>query len=207
MLKLFFCRAQGETPAVSEELFSSYRKEKLAALKAPRARREAVFSELLLRFALREIGLAVDGPLEIAAGEYGKPFLKGGEAQFSISHSCGAILCAVSDRDVGADVQIRSKAKLPLMERFFAEEERAYVLSSQDTDDAFTEIWAKKESWIKRSGLGLSLPLPSFSVLSDEIAPLIFCRREGEYTAAVCGEAVPGAEIDWIEVNEDALLK
>ena len=206
MLKAYYCRVAGDPPTVPEALLSSYRKEKLDVQTAPSARRESVFSELLLCCALCDSGFQIDGPLEISEGEHGKPFLTGREVFFNLSHSSDMLLCALSDCEVGADVQIRSEAKLPLMERFFAEDERAYVLSAQDTDDAFTEIWTEKESWIKRCGLGLALPLRSFSVLDKNIAPLLAHRGEGEYHLSVCGEAVREGAIEWIEVKEDALL-
>lgn len=206
MLRVYFCRPEGEAPELAEGLLSSYRREKLAALKAPRARSESVFSELLLRRALADSGFPVEAPLDIAAGEHGKPFLPGGECFFSISHSAGAVLCAISDRETGADLQIVTRAKPPLMERFFAEEERKYVLSSEDADGAFTEIWTKKESWCKLSGFGLALPLSSFSVLDESIAPLMRHRRIGEYHLAVCGEAARDGEIEWTEIKTDALL-
>ena len=206
MLRVYFCRPEGEAPEHAEGLLSAYRREKLAALKTPRARSEAVFSELLLRRALAVSGFPVGATLDIAAGEHGKPFLPGGEFFFSISHSAGAVLCAISDRETGADLQIVTRAKPPLMERFFADEEREYVLSAEDADGAFTEIWTKKESWCKLSGLGLALPLKSFSVLDESIAPLMRHRRIGEYHLSVCGEAARDGEIEWIDVNEDAFL-
>lgn len=206
MLRVYFCRPDGDAPELAEGLLSAYRREKLAALKVPRTRSESVFSELLLRYALSDSGFPVDTPLAIEAGEHGKPYLTGGECFFSISHSAGAVLCALSDREIGADLQIRTKAKPPLMERFFSEDERKYILSAENTEEAFTEIWTKKESWCKLSGLGLALPLKSFSVLDESISPLMLHRRAGEYHMSVCGEAARGGEIEWIEVKTDALL-
>ena len=206
MLKAYFCRLSAETPTVPEELLSSYRKEKLAAQNAPLLRRQSLFSELLLRYALRDCGYSSELPLEITVGEYGKPRLRDGEYCFSISHSAEMLLCALSDREIGADVQLRSKAKRELMERFFTAEELNYVLASEDADDALTEIWTKKESFCKLSGKGLALPLPSFSVLDAQISPLLEHRKIEGYHAAVCGEAVREGEIKWIEVKTDALL-
>ena len=206
MLRVYFCRPEGGEPEIPEGLLSAYRTQKLAAQKNPLVRRESLYSELLLRRALSDSGLAVDTPLQITAGEYGKPRLPGGEVFFNLSHSVGAILCAVSDAEIGADLQLRAKAKPPLMKRFFADEEREYVLGAADADEAFTEIWTKKESWCKLSGKGLALPLESFSVLDERIAPLLWHRRAGEYHAAVCGEAVREGRIEWIEVKTEELL-
>ena len=205
MVKVYFCRLCGETPAVPEAQLSSYRIEKLAAQKAPLLRKQSLVSELLLRYALRDCGFSSDQPLKITTGEYGKPHLSGGECCFSISHSGDMLLCALSDREIGADVQRRSKAKRALMERFFAKEEMYFVLAAEDEDDAFTETWTKKESFCKLSGKGLAL-LPSFSVLDAQIVPLLVHHKIGDFHAAICGEAVREGEIEWIEVKQDALL-
>ena len=205
MLRVYFCLAEGDAPAFPDGLLSAYRKEKLALQKNPSVRSRSLFSELLLRYALRDCGFAPDAPLEITVGEYGKPRLTGGELCFNLSHSADALLCAVSDRRLGADVQRIGAAPDVLMERFFAEEERAYVLSSETADEAFTEIWTKKESWCKLSGKGLALPLPSFSVLDAQIAPLLWHRRAGDYHLCVCGEAVPAGQIEWYEVKTKEL--
>ena len=206
MLKVYYCLLGEEASDIPHGLLSAYREEKLAVQKAPLVRRQSLFSELLLRFALKDNGLASDSPLEITVGEYGKPRLRGGGLCFNLSHSGDALLCALSDREIGADVQRKTLVKLPLMRRFFAEDEQSYVLSAADADEAFTEIWTKKESRCKLSGKGLSLPLRSFSVLDVEISPLLWHRREGEYHIAACGEAVRDGQIDWIEVKTGLLL-
>ena len=206
MLRVYFCCPDRDAPELHEGLLSVYRREKLAALKAPRVRSESVFSELLLRFALLDSGFSANTPLAIEAGEHGKPFLADGKCFFSISHSAGALLCALSDRELGADLQLTTKVKPQLMDRFCADDERDYVLSVKDADEAFTEIWTKKESWCKLSGFGLALPLSSFSVLDEKIASLMRHRRAGEYHVSVCGEAARAEEIEWIEVRTDALL-
>lgn len=205
MLKVYFCLLGDETPDIPSGLLSAYREEKLAAQKAALAHRQSLSSELLLRWAMTDCGLSPDTPLEITVGEYGKPRLRGGEICFNLSHSGNALLCALSDREIGADVQRRTQAKPPLMERFFSEDEQSFVLSAANTDDAFTEVWTKKESRCKLSGKGLALPLRSFSVMDKEIAPLLWHRREGEYHIAVCGEAVRDGQIDWIKVKSGLL--
>ena len=206
MLKVYSCLLGEELPEIPSGLLSAYREEKLSAQKALHARRLSLYSELLLRYAMKDSGYAPDTPLKITAGEYGKPRLRGGEIYFNLSHSGDALLCALSDSEIGADAQLLTQAKLPLMKRFFAEDEQSFVLSAADADEAFTEIWTMKESFCKLSGKGLTLPLPSFSVLDDEIAPLLWYRKKGEYHFAVCGEAVRDGQIDWIEVKTGLLL-
>ena len=61
MLRVYFCLAEGDAPAFPDGLLSAYRKEKLALQKNPSVRSRSLFSELLLRYALRDCGFAPEG--------------------------------------------------------------------------------------------------------------------------------------------------
>ena len=205
MLKLYFCSLVEEEPGLPPGLLSSYRTEKLSSLKNSLVRRQSIFSELLLRYTLRDSGFPLATPLEIVEAEQGKPYLQNESCFFSISHSENAVLCALCDSEVGADLQIRSKFKTALAERFFTPDEQTYILSSADVDAAFTEIWTKKESWCKYTGQGLGLSLSSFSVLDDQIAPSLWHMTEGEYHISVCTDKLPD-QIGLNIIDASALL-
>ena len=206
MLRLYYSRIPDEEYTIPAELLSSYRAEKIEKLNNARARRQSAAAELLLRFALTDSGFSMDGPPDIAVGKYGKPFLRSGECFFSLSHSADALICALSDREIGADVQLRSAAQPTLIERFLAEDERSYILAAADPDGAFTEIWTKKESYVKRDGRGLAPPLGSFCVFDGAIAPLLWHASAEEYHLALCSEAVTAERPELIEVKADALF-
>lgn len=166
---------------------SAYRRERLEQVRTELGRKQGGGAELLLCRALEELGL--ETPPDIAADENGKPRLRGGELFFSLSHSGPFVLCAVSDRELGADIQERKPFNERLARRFFAPDELARILSAPDRDRTFTEIWAQKESYIKALGLGLKLPLESFSVLSLPEPWRLWHRSGGRFTAAVCTES------------------
>ena len=196
MLKLYYCRLPDSAPDVPSELLSAYRREKL----------EKQTNERVRLRSLRDGGFAVDGPLNIVVSERGKPFLQGGGCFFSLSHSADAVLCALGDRNVGADIQIASKANEALIGRFFSEEERAFVRGSEDPDRAFTEIWTKKESFCKMDGRGLALPLGSFSVFDPHTAALLWHTTAGEYYLALCSDTVKTERPEVIEVETGVLF-
>lgn len=206
MLNLYYCRLPEEEPAVPEGLLSAYREEKLKKQTNARARLQSVNAELLLRRALKDSGFPPNGPLDIGAGEFGKPFLRGGECFFSLSHSACELLCALGSREIGADIQVKTKARPSLMMRCFSEAEQSYVFDAADPDAAFTEIWVKKESLIKRIGRGLAIPLASFCVFDGEIAPLIWHTTEGEYHLAVCSDLIATEKPKLIEVKTSVLF-
>lgn len=67
--------------------------------------------EALVRFALKECWNLSPETYRIARGEKGKPFIVGVEnVFFNISHSGDYVVCAVSDREVGIDIEKRTRA-------------------------------------------------------------------------------------------------
>ncbi len=128
--------------------------------------------------------LALDAPPMLAYGAHGKPELAGGGPQISLSHTRGAVACAVSDAPVGVDVeplgrQIRDWGRLA--ERFYAPEEQSYAGSPE----RFLEVWTRKEAYLKRDGRGLSLPLGQINTLS---IPEISTRFADGFVISFCGE-------------------
>ena len=207
MLKLYYCRLPDRTPAVPAERLSAYRREKLEKQKNEQARLRSLTAELLLRYSLNDGGFSVDGPLDIGVGEQGKPFLRDGRCFFSLSHSADMVLCALCDREIGADIQIASKANDALIRRFFAEDERDFICSAQDPDAAFSEIWTEKESYCKMDGRGLALPLGSFSVFDPRIAALLWHMTAGEYHLALCTDMLNTDRPEPIEVRTGVLFQ
>ena len=206
MLKLYYCRLPDSTPAVQTERLSAYRREKIEKQTNERVRLRSLTAELLLRHALRDGGFAVEGPLNIVVSEQGKPFLRDGRCFFSLSHSADMVLCALCDREIGADIQIASKANDALIRRFFTEDERDYICRAQDPDAAFSEIWTEKESYCKMDGRGLALPLGSFSVFDPRIAALLWHTTAGEYHLALCSDTVKTEQPEPIEVETGVLF-
>ncbi len=125
-----------------------------------------VLGELLLR----EMLLHLTGCVVVSLGRdpYGKPYWREQTAvQVNISHSGNFVACAVAPASVGIDVQVSSQASPALVRRFFAPEEARYVMEGEADSQAlrFCRIWSMKESYIKRDGRGLRIPLNSFDVL------------------------------------------
>ena len=96
---------------------------------------------------------------EIFYGEKGKPY-KAGEF-FNVSHSGDFAVIAVSDKEVGVDVEKIRDIKSAVIKRAFSENEKAFILSPKD----FYKGWTLKESLLKCIGCGLISRLnevPSF---------------------------------------------
>lgn len=167
---------------VSQELYEKFYK-KASAERRQRAdqyrcwedARRCIFAEGLLRFSLQE-AYGYCPNMEICHGEHGKPFIKGMEGfQYNLSHSgkwvvIGYVVPGLDGgTGVGIDVEkIRQSGNWEKMAaRFFAKDELEYVSLASDEKEKverFTEIWTRKESYVKCLGCGLSKNLDAFSV-------------------------------------------
>lgn len=143
-------------------LLDTKRCEKVAALKHEKERLRSIYAGLLLRHAFLAEGYAeaVWQQIQTAEGVYGKPYLLNCEPFFySLSHSGEWVICAVDDRETGADIQAVGALKMAVAKRFYADKEYERLLTlASDTDRQTRElyrIWAAKESCVKLTGRGI----------------------------------------------------
>ena len=108
--------------------------------------------------------------------EYGKPYLEGGELFFNLSHSGEYTACAISDKEIGIDIQ-KICMKEYAMRRICTPEEQAQIKTAED----FTRIWVIKESYAKAKGIGISLGLQNINALSLKDAEV---WQQDEYMVA-----------------------
>ena len=152
--------------ALAYDRVTEKRREKADKYKFSKDRRLCLGAELLLREAMDRQGYD-QTPLELSEGLYGKPFLpKAPEFRFNLSHSGDMVLCAVSDRDVGCDIEEMTHVSLKMAERFFYREEYQRILScptEEEQREMFFRLWTLKESFVKASGEGLAYPISRVS--------------------------------------------
>lgn len=156
---------------------------------------------------------------EFVYGPHGKPYFKDCVLKeekplfFSLSHSGDYVLCALSDEEVGADIQRIPGADVKkilreeqIAERFFTEQERIWYQQedvaasflSEQKRRRFYRIWAAKEAYMKWTGNGLTEGISAFGVdldagiITGEMQVRI-CEVKApfDYTACVCvGEKI-----------------
>lgn len=117
----------------------------------------------------------------------GKPHIKDAKAGISLSHTDGLAAAALSQSgNIGIDAEkIYEKDPVPLAARFFTASEKDLVISSDYPPLTFTEIWTKKEAYLKYLGAGLSIPLSSFDVGAPKM-PRFAVFREDDVIITVC---------------------
>lgn len=146
-----------------------------------------------------------DSPAQLAfdLGAYGRPELRASSScnpdavrvRFNLSNTRGLVACAVTwDFDVGVDVEDmeRNTATTAVADRFFSPHEVSALraLAPHHQARRFFELWTLKEAYIKARGLGLAIPLESFSfVVSEAGRPGIdFEPSVGDEPTAWCFE-------------------
>ena len=179
-------------------------------------RRRALAAGALLRRALSEAG--VDEEIFVY-GPYGKPRLAGDPGvHFNLAHAGDRAMCVISEHRVGCDVERRGRRGAQVAERFFAPEEYERILAAPESerDALFTRFWALKESFLKATGLGLTLPLGAFAVDLD--GDRITIRQDvdkneyrffeldpaDEYQYAVCEQNGPDEPptVEWVDLEK-----
>jgi len=140
------------------EALPDLRKEKINRLKHDKARKLSLGAWIVLKKALEQYGCKADDA-GFAYSKAGKPYLAGcPELHISISHSESIAMCAVSEYEVGADVEYISKFKEGVCHRFFTKNECEYIFlpaSKELQTDRFFRMWTLKESYSKLTGKGI----------------------------------------------------
>jgi len=112
--------------------------------------------ELTVEELIEEIKETVD--FQYIHGDEGKPYWKNEKMPFfNISHSDGIVVIAISDSELGIDIQkIKSKNELQMAKRFYSEKEARIVADSEAQGfEAFYRLWARKEALGKCTGKGV----------------------------------------------------
>ena len=138
-------------------------------------RHQFLLTRALVRDVLSRYVGVEPSALMFTRNKYGKPSLAlpaDCPITFSLSHTKGLSVCAVAlDRPIGVDVENvhRSTHHEELADRFFAPSETAFLNGLRDDQKGseFIRLWTLKEAFVKARGLGLSIPLNSFAVLSS----------------------------------------
>ena len=119
---------------------------------------------LLEAYALQQMGGDVHS-CQMKHGEQGKPYIEEHpDVFYNLSHSGHWIVCAVGTQNLGIDIEQESKYKEGVVIRCFPEEEGKILMEEEPEKrpGVFAAYWTMKESFMKFSGLGFSLPLKAF---------------------------------------------
>ncbi|WP_191961955.1 4'-phosphopantetheinyl transferase family protein [Staphylococcus aureus] len=152
------------------------RRQKINKFKFIEDKKRSLIAGLLVKTMLNELSLCDVSKTKFSKGCYGKPYIKNKRnLHFNISHSGDYVCCAISDNEVGIDIErINTSMDIDVFQNYFTNcEWKQLSGDSRNKYEKFFSLWTLKESYIKRSGKGLNKDLSSFSIsLSEPIQVL-----------------------------------
>jgi len=175
-----FDRLDQYTDEAYEKHLSSlpaWRGEKALQYKKLDDRKRSVLAFVLLQRALREEYGITEIP-EFVYNEFGKPSFSNLPIHFSLSHCKEAVACAVSDNNVGIDVEGIVPYNPDVARRVCTVAELETLTQSENQDTEFIKMWTMKESISKFDGRGLTMSfneidIGNYTMLTQEASNYI----------------------------------
>lgn len=169
---------------------SPERRQKVDSYRFDKDRRLCLGAEMLLQYGLRQANVEYD-QVRIKAGPYGKPSFENIPLYYNISHSGDWVMCAISDNEIGCDIEKIQSADLHIAERFFCPEEYHHIAeqkSELERNLLFYRYWTLKESFMKATGLGMKLPFNDFRIELGESIRVAQAVDKRKYSFAEFGD-------------------
>ena len=169
MIKLAYCNVENLDLKRAYDAVPKDRQDKIDFFRFEKDKKLSAGAYLLLKKLLLEENIT--NPL-FKTGKYGKAYISNFEnIYFNLSHSGKMVLCAISDREVGVDIEyIDHEIDLSIAQHYFYNKEYESIMNSQNPADEFFKYWVLKESYMKYTGLGMNLKLDSFEIkIEDKI--------------------------------------
>ena len=139
------------------------RREKILRYYKSEDRKRSLGAGIIIEQILKENGLSED---HLKYSENGKPVAD--NLFFNVSHAGDYVVGVSSDCDVGCDIEKIIDTPFEIAEHYFNQSEIEYIKSESDKNKAFFTLWTLKESYMKMTGMGMSLPLDSFEIIKTE---------------------------------------
>ena len=171
-----FDRLDQYTDEAYEKHLSSlpaWRRKKALQYKKLDDRKRSVLAFVLLQHALREEYGITEIP-EFVYNEFGKPSLPNLSIHFSLSHCKDAVACAVSDHNIGIDVENILPYNPDVARRVCTAAELEMLEQSENKEADFIKLWTMKEAIYKFDGRGLTMSfkeinIEDYMILTHEI--------------------------------------
>jgi len=151
---------------------------------------------VLLKHALEKEGLSYE-TLKFNKTVEGKPFLESNpNLHFSISHAGEYVVCAISDKPVGVDIEsIDRDVFLPgklqrldaMAQKCLSENEMKKFIQSNEVEkkELFIKYWTRKEAYSKVIGKGIGMDFSTIDTETDSMRYKSNWIKEG-YMLSIC---------------------
>jgi len=188
-----------DIPETMLSRLSKNRRTKVLEIKPPLSKKTSVAVYLLLRRALFDV-YGIDEVVEFEYTAKGKPLLKDHpHIHFNFSHSKNLASCAVSDNEVGVDIQHIVTVSEAVARRVLSDKEYAGFNTAANKDEYFCEIWTVKESFLKKTGQGITEDIRN--ITADSVTDKMIYRGM-DYFCCVCGNDMAIKQIGREELEQ-----
>ena len=100
----------------------------------------------------------------------GKPYIINKNIYYNISHSNDFIICAISNKEIGIDIEKIKTVNLNIINKFATDKEKKYILSNKDKAlERLYQIYTLKESYIKCLGDNMTKLLDIEFIIDNNI--------------------------------------
>lgn len=144
---------------------------------------------VLLKYIIEKYGYQTDYYVKYT--EFKKPYLKG--LFYNVSHSKGRIAIAISENEVGVDIQKYTDVVEKVKSKYYHED---------DYEQNLLNMWVIKESYLKFIGIGLTNDLFNVRIKKDKVAYLkeeeayYSCfSLDDDYALSICSNVKEEIEI------------
>ncbi|MBQ9731116.1 MAG: 4'-phosphopantetheinyl transferase superfamily protein [Bacilli bacterium] len=147
---------------------------------------------VLLKHIIEQEGYQTDYYVKYT--QFRKPYLKG--IYYNVSHSKGRIAIAISESEVGIDIQKNVDTIVNVKSKYYSE---------SDFEQNLLRTWVIKESYLKYLGIGLINDLYNVRIGKEEVTYPDYGKAyykcfdlDDDYALAVCNEKKEDIEIIYI---------
>ena len=162
--QLYICRDYEFDPLTLLPSLPKERTEKVCRLKMQKDKKNCAGAYTLLKYALKQEGIE---NFETCMGQNGKPYLKDIPLFFNLSHTDCGFICAVSQSEIGADIQTIKEPSGSLLKKVCSEKELQTVTNAENPAREFTRFWTLKEAAIKKNA-GVLADYAKYEFSEDE---------------------------------------
>lgn len=185
MIKYYFI----DVNAIKQEYLDKYGKlDKYSTYTNEAKRNEKIARDLLFSYMVKKENIDP----EIVYNEYGKPYFKNSKLYFNVSHSNKKVLIALSDSELGIDIQKISNYDEEridkLAKRIYNDNDYNYF--NNDENVTFTQIWTIKEAYLKYVGYGLIKNLHDIVVEYNTNSVYLMNRNPSNFYTCYCGDYI-----------------
>ncbi len=137
---------------------SGSRKAETDALHSELKKKQKIAADMLCRNMISEKCGIPEEKIVFSRNAFGKPFAENADVFFSISHCGDFVACAVSDNEIGIDLEKIRSIRFRAAEKFSTASELEYIGNDLTR---FFRVWTLKEAFFKCKGTGLGADIKS----------------------------------------------